>query len=153
MIYDIVYQYPLKSTIHTYDIYLRCPVRYSVVPKLAWSCCRRCWSHWPGPCWSNGSSLVILGPCGWSALHNDSPHALPLSLIYHTARNVCGDSLVRGKSGSAPGARAAVVAPTADKVTECDGRAGHGHGGVWQVSKWTGGTVFKLREAEQGYTE
>ena len=106
-----------------------------------------------GQAWSNGSSLVILGPCGWSVLHSDSPHALPLSLTYHAARNVCGDSLVRGKSGSAPGARAAVVAPTADKVTKCDGGAGHGHGGVWQVSKWTGGTVFKLREAEQGYTE
>jgi hypothetical protein len=70
-------------------------------------------------------------------------------------RGMCGDSLVRGKSGSAPGALAAVVAPTADdlKVTECDGRAGHGHGGVWKVIKWTEGTVLKLREAEQGYTK
>ena len=61
---------------------------------------------------------------------------------------MCGDSLVRGKSGSAPGAWAAVVAPTADKVIECDGRAGHGHGRV----KWTEARVV-LREAEQGYNE
>ena len=65
---------------------------------------------------------------------------------------LCGDSLVRGKSGSVPGAWAAVVAPTAEKVIECDGRAGHGHGGVGQVSKWTEARVV-LREAEQGYTE
>jgi hypothetical protein len=65
-----------------------------------------------------------------------------------------GDSFVRGKIGSAPGARAAVIAPTADKVTECGCRAGHVHGRVrvWQVSEWTEETVFKLREAEQGHT-
>ncbi len=57
-------------------------------------------------------------------------------LAYEAAPNVSvsGDSSVLGilESGLAPGAWAMVVAPTAYKVIECDGRAEHGHGGVWQ---------------------
>ena len=127
-------------------------MRYRDMEELACGRRRRGGSHWPGPCCPYGSSLLILGPARRSVLHRDSPHALPLSLTKQATPNVCGDSLVRGESGSAPGAWAAVVAPTADKVIECDGRAGHGHGGVWQVSKWTEARVV-LREAEQGYTE
>ena len=63
---------------------------------------------------------MILGPPGWSVLHRHSPDALPLVLAYYTATNVSGDGFVRAKIGICPGAWAAIIAPTAHKVIECD---------------------------------
>ncbi len=45
-----------------------------------WSRCPRCGSHWPGPCRPHRSSLLILGPAGWSVLDCGSPYALSLVL-------------------------------------------------------------------------
>ncbi len=104
----------------------------------------------PRQCRPHCSSFLILGPAGWVVLRGDRPDALSLALAYEAAPNVSGDSLVCGKSGRAPGAWATVVAPTAYKVIESDGRAEHGHGGVWQqkfLCRWT----EVLREAEQCY--
>ena len=59
-------------TMYTYDII--CDIH------LTWSRCRRCWSHWPGPCRPHCSSLLILSPARWSVLLCDSPDALYLVL-------------------------------------------------------------------------
>ena len=63
---------------------------------------------------------MILGPPGWSVLHCHSPDALSLVLAHCTATNVSDDSLVRAKIRICPGAWAAIIAPTAHKVIECD---------------------------------
>ncbi len=116
---------------------------------LTWSSCRRCKST--GPCCPHCSNLLVLGPAGWSVLRCDSPDALSLVLAYGAAPNVMvsGDCPIRGKGRRASGAGATVVAPTAYKVIESDGRAEHR---VWQkkfLCKWT----EVSREAEQCYTE
>ena len=87
-------------------------------------------SHWPCPSPTHCSCLLILGPARWSVRHSDGLDTLCLSLTQSAARNVSGNSLVRGKVGVCSAALAAFIAPTAHKGME-RGRTGHGR--VWQV--------------------
>ena len=131
--YDVVGAHRPKRLIYAYNVHIRYRLRYIMELHLTWSRCRRCGSHWPGPCRPHCSSrLVILGPSGWSVLRRDSQDALSLVLAYVAAPNMSGDSLIRGKSGRTSGAWATVIEPAAYKVIESDGRAEHGHCRVWQ---------------------
>jgi hypothetical protein len=96
---------------------------YAAYDMLAWGGGRRGGTYRPGPSSSHGFCFLILCPAGWFVLHRHSvePLSSSLSLAHCAAANVSGDRLVRAKIGTASGAWAALIAPTAHKVMESDG--------------------------------
>jgi hypothetical protein len=96
--YDVVGAYCPKCMIYAYDVYIRYRMRYTIECHLTLSRCRRCGSHWPGPCRLHSSSLLILGCARWSVLCCDSPDALSLVLAYEAAPGP--DSSCPGESDS-----------------------------------------------------
>ncbi len=107
---------------------------HTILRMLTWGGVRG-GSHWPCSWSAHRSCLMILGPPGWSVLHRHSPDSwrpFPRSGILHC--NQCEWwPPCTSKKGICPGAWAAIIAPRAHKVIECD-RLRHGSDGrVWQV--------------------
>ena len=90
-----IIRYHTSKSQKTYDVIVRCRMRFFYKYPWAGVCSG---SHWSCPWSAHRSCLMILGPPRWSVLHRDSPDALSLSLACATA-NMSGESLVRAKMG------------------------------------------------------